>query len=402
MDVRKLLWACVAASACGSDAAPLLPDAGAAAPLSYFERAGDGTQALRKLAEVWCERLIACAAEAQLGTLWADRQTCVREQSGALFDDALALGCGYEHDLTIAADPLVRCMQAIGDAACPRIAPVAFPLSEGALLQLSFLGGQLRACRDAERALLHAQDAVYGRAAEGAPCDAALGCGQALSCVAGANACGTCVHWPLLGEPCRAGEDVCFCDIGLEPGPDGICQSVGGGEGDSCGQCNPGLDCVSGSCAAAHHEGDLCAQEADCGDWLHCLNNRCTYKLPYGSSAQFAGIGVACSQDSQDVCAMGRCSGGKCVDRGGLGDSCDASERVRDRQCQLPYSCLHGVCAAGPACGSGQDGAACERSWQCTAGSGCMYNDGAPQVCRALGRPSLADAGCACGSLACP
>lgn len=357
---------------------------------SYLTRAGDGSEALRKLAEVWCERLIPCADEGGTGQWYADHATCVREQADALPDNGLPLGCDYQHDLTIAPEPLARCMQAMAEASCSRLQPGVAPLQDGALYLYAYGGGQLSACREAMRAVSRAQDAAWERVPEGGACEPQTGlrCGELTRCdVPEGATCGRCVSDPAAGEPCLDTNDGCICGPGTTRGSDRICREAPGGEGGSC-PCNPGLDCGrDGVCAARHHEGDPCTDEVDCGEWLSCREQRCRYSPPVQLPPAVVRLGVACGGESGHECAIGRCLAGTCVELGNLGDRCD--EELHD-QCKLPYVCVGGVCREGPACGRGRPGDRCETSWQCEVGSICISEAGGPRaVCRERDRPAI-------------
>ena len=354
------------------------PDA-EATDAPYNALAGDGSNAYQKLSNIWCERLFACQDEAQLGRLWADHESRVLEQAHALALDGTDIGCHGENDITVSAGSLISCVKAFDQASCPLLQRYIQPASNEAIYSLA--GLQLvDGCSAFLQQAITWDASRTGRQRIGSACTATSRC-QDGPCMDGPSGCGICSKLPVQGEVCLDLDNDCVCEFGFTPDASNICQTDGR-EGDSCGNCHPGLDCDSASkCAQRYKEGDACSAGRSCGTWLTCVDDICRYQFPRGSAVRLVGLGVSCTQETAELCANGNCVDGLCVPRADLGESCDPDSSPDNDPCLRPYLCVGGTCRAPAMPGTGEENEPCDRQCTCAGGLGCFWNESGPGTC---------------------
>lgn len=169
------------------------------------------------------------------------------------------------------------------------------------------------------------------------------------------EACRKAVSGTLeAGAPCResteCADGLCSADFDPHPCP-GVCIPFAL-EGKACtpltlgpavfDDCAPGLDCAAGLCVATAKkmgEGEGCSACGDCEDGLLCLEGKCA-ALQEGITCQNAsdcGEGEPCSYDWGFTCEQGKCA----LELGkGVGEACQPGE------CALP----HLFCGDGGTC----------------------------------------------------
>ena len=167
-----------------------------------------------------------------------------------------------------------------------------------------------------------------GRLLEGACCDRRGGCGPGLACVDRTRiSTGVCRPRKGVGELCTGNAFV-------------------------AGDCQIGLRCVSGRCAALVQRDGACSQTFECAEYLVCSGGRCTD----GRSADQSCAGA--------TCALGLfCYQGICQAWLGEGQSCDRSAvfGASDGGCKLGLYCHDdNTCQRLPA-----RGASCEEAKAC-------------------------------------
>ena len=184
----------------------------------------------------------------------------------------------------------------------------------------------------------------------------------------------TCAHPSVLEEACpeidtgRLPEGAC-CDrrggcrpglacVGRTEARTGVCRPRKGG-GELCtgtafvtGDCQVGLRCVRGRCAALVSRDGECSRTFECAEYLVCAGGRCTDGRSAGQSCGTA------------PCAHGLfCNDGVCRPWNGEGQTCDSSAvfGASDGGCQLGLYCRDdNTCRRLPA-----RGASCEDARAC-------------------------------------
>jgi hypothetical protein len=215
-------------------------------------------------------------------------------------------------------------------------------------------------------------------AAVGQPCDesASQACAKGSICVGTGNAgTGKCVAETIskAGEPCESDSPDKFyrCDTGLRcknassgTTVSATCQPLGK-TGDSCESridCETGLVCSAGKCAAALAEGASCTLD-ECGKGLGC--NPDTKKC---AAQVLAKIGEDCDEIYR-VCETGVCSGLGSTSTGS-GNGAPPTTTITPGKCVTPIP-DGGECT--------KDGPPCDTFANCVNGK-CVLED--PSTCK--------------------
>jgi hypothetical protein len=199
-----------------------------------------------------------------------------------------------------------------------------------------------------------------------APALAGEPCTMASQCESG-----FCVDGVCCTSACAGGAFDCqACSVAAGASADGTCGPRP--DGDACSDgayCNGGDTCQAGGCTV--HAGDPCAAnvgdaDGDCTESCNEAADACTAADPNGSSCT---DGAYCN--GSDTCSGGNCSAHS-------GDPCAANVGDADADCSESCDEATDACtAADPNGSSCTDGAYCNGSDTCSAGS-CSAHSGDP------------------------
>jgi hypothetical protein len=178
-----------------------------------------------------------------------------------------------------------------------------------------------------------------GAAAGGVECGRDGDC-QSLAC-SKKGACGVCTSRGEVGAACSKADD---CDIGLVCNLGSCAAPVA--PGDAChlmndNRCPAGTFCVDEVCTAHGAAGDACGilQNCNAGLGFVCRNTECI-QLTVAAEGEACGSAAPNTACGAGLVCAGPAEAPVCVRRHAVGEAC--SSRA---ECLVPLSCTDGVCS---------------------------------------------------------